>query len=399
MFRNTNLSNLRESLLEGNKDHLLNQARSDVAKQELLVESLHKCIGDLQQQTEMQRLALQDAQYRFVESGREQVRLQEELSMKEKVLRNTQIRNMHEMGEIKRAQEHRVDEVSVQKLRENHETIQQLASQLQQMQEQMSSMSDSGDFQDMESNYGGRLSHVSSQLAMIPSSRYLLSRDKRLRHDTLNQSGVQENVFGNQFSTFDAPSDHSQRIQSDDVHRNREAAPESERMKTSHTSEDRQIQGTIPMPTFATKPSTMSSTMPVELPQNYMVGQQKQQISEFKFDKFTNPQFLMWKTRFKTQVTTCSDFPSDAMLWIKEVEMVDFLDELKSSRSVYGKDFPNFEVLDAKSASALNKNHPEFPVQEGGHLRAAESPKRGPVSTRKTDRLHDLRLLSSDWRS
>ena len=37
------------------------------------------------------------------------------------------------------------------------------------------------------------------------------------------------------------------------------------------------------------------------------------------------------------------------------MEMVDSLDELKSSRSVYGKDFPNFEMLDAKIASALNK--------------------------------------------
>ena len=42
--------------------------------------------------------------------------------MEEKILRNTQIRSMHEMGEMKRAQELRVDEVSVQKLRENHET-------------------------------------------------------------------------------------------------------------------------------------------------------------------------------------------------------------------------------------------------------------------------------------
>ena len=37
---------------------------------------------------------------------------------------------MHEMGEIKRAQELRVDEVSVQKFRENQETIQQPTSQL-----------------------------------------------------------------------------------------------------------------------------------------------------------------------------------------------------------------------------------------------------------------------------
>ena len=43
------------------------------------------------------------------------------------------------------------------------------------------------------------------------------------------------------------------------------------------------------------------------------------------------------------------------MLWIKEVEMVDSLTELKSSRPVRGKDFPNFEMLDAKIASALNK--------------------------------------------
>ena len=38
---NASPSNLRGSLLEGNKDHLLNQARSDLAKQELHVESLN----------------------------------------------------------------------------------------------------------------------------------------------------------------------------------------------------------------------------------------------------------------------------------------------------------------------------------------------------------------------
>ena len=36
------------------------------------------------------------------------------------------------------------------------------------------------------------------------------------------------------------------------------------------------------------------------------------------------------------------------MLWIKEVEMVDSLDELKSSRSVSRKKFPKFEMRDAK---------------------------------------------------
>ena len=188
--------------------------------------------------------------------------------------------------ELKRAQELRVDEVSVQKMRENHETIQQFSSQLQQTQEQMNSMNDSGDFQDVGSNFNGRVSHVSSQPAMIPSSHSLLSRDRRLPLDTWNQSGLQENVFGNQFSTFDSPRDFPRGIQSDGVQRNREAVPEAERTKTSHTSEDRHNQGTIPMPTSATRPSTTSSTILVDIPQNFMVEQDRQQISELQFDKF-----------------------------------------------------------------------------------------------------------------
>ena len=51
--------------------------------------------------------------------------------------------------------------------------------------------------------------------------------------------------------------------------------------------------------------------------------------------------FSCWKITFKTQVSSCSDFPSEALLWIKEVEMVDSVDELKSSRSIEGKD-PEF---------------------------------------------------------
>ena len=53
----------------------------------------------------------------MLESRRKQVRLQEELVMKEKALRDTQIRSMHEMGEMKRAQELRVEELSAQKIK------------------------------------------------------------------------------------------------------------------------------------------------------------------------------------------------------------------------------------------------------------------------------------------
>ena len=43
------------------------------------------------------------------------------------------------------------------------------------------------------------------------------------------------------------------------------------------------------------------------------------------------------------------------MQWIKEVELVDSVDELRSSSSTRGIRMPNFEVLDARIASALNK--------------------------------------------
>ena len=49
--------------------------------------------------------------------------------MTEKALRDTQIRSLHEMEELKRAEELGVDEFSAQKLRESHDTTQKLISQ------------------------------------------------------------------------------------------------------------------------------------------------------------------------------------------------------------------------------------------------------------------------------
>ena len=142
--------------------------------------------------------------------------------------------------------------------------------------------------------------------------------------------------------------------------------------------EDERIGSTIPMPTFARKPPTMSSFVTVDIAQSSMVGQQRQQISELQFDKFLTPSsFLCWKIRFRKQVTTCSDFPSEAMLWIKEVEMDGSMEELKSSRSVAGKNFPNFEMLDAKIASALNK------IIQNSHLKRKRSVSRNRKSNKR----------------
>ena len=92
-------------------------------------------------------------------------------------------------------------------------------------------------------------------------------------------------------------------------------------------------------------------------PKNYGADQQRLQISDLHFDKlFTTPAtFACWKIRFKTEVCICSQFPTEAMQWIKEVEIVDSVDDWMSSSSIRGIPMPNFEVLDARIASALSR--------------------------------------------
>ena len=110
------------------------------------------------------------------------------------------------------------------------------------------------------------------------------------------------------------------------------------------------------MPTFARRPSTTSSPLPADIPQNSMVGQQRQQISELQFDKIPFPQSF-----FGVEDTIQKS--SDYQFWFSigcyvvdhRSRDVNSLDELKSSRSVCREDFPNFGMLDAKIASARNK--------------------------------------------
>ena len=62
-------------------------------------------------------------------------------------------------------------------------------------------MNDSGEFQDTESNYGGKNSHVPSQPAVVPSPRSVLSR-RSMPFDTWKLTETQGNVFGNPRSMF-----------------------------------------------------------------------------------------------------------------------------------------------------------------------------------------------------
>ena len=114
----------------------------------------------------------------------------------------------------------------------------------------------------------------------------------------------------------------------------------------------------------------------------YGADQQRLQILDLHFDKFPTPAtFACWKIRFKTEVCTCSQFPTEAMQWIKEVELVDSVDELRSSSSIRGISMPNF-VLDARIASALNKIIHNSQFKRRISLEEQKSPERGPFPSR-----------------
>ena len=94
----------------------LRKRNSEIMKQECKVDSLNTCIRKIKWQAHFQRLAVDDVNCGYEESRREQVRLQEELNLRGKALWNTRTRNKQERRDMRRGQEMRVDEFSMQKI-------------------------------------------------------------------------------------------------------------------------------------------------------------------------------------------------------------------------------------------------------------------------------------------
>ena len=99
-----------------------------------------------------------------------------------------------------------------------------------------------------------------------------------------------------------------------------------------HVTSERQNPDTALDPRCQSGTSARNSFDPQEgrFSKDYGADQQRLQISDLHFDKFPNPATIAcWKIRFKTEVCSCSQLPTDVILWIKEVEMVDSVDDLK----------------------------------------------------------------------
>ena len=297
------------------------------------------------------------------------------------------MKSLNEMEELKRFQGSTFDTFSRRKLIDNQDTIHELTTKIQELQNEGHCMNDSRDFKDAESVRSGQ-SHVPSQQALLPPYRDpggMLSR-KDKPPDMWDTHVLSGNVFANLTASSSTPYPQESNPWVSNV--------------SEHTSPHEMSESQTPVQDQRCQsgPSARNSVVPSEgrFSKNCGADQQRLQISDLHFEKFPTPAtFACWKIRFKTEVCTCSQFPTEAMLWIKEVEMTESVDALKSSCSVRGIRLPKFEVLDAKIASALNRIIHHTTVQEKGKSGGTESPQKGPFLSWKTDRLLDL--LPGHW--
>ena len=291
------------------------------------------------------------------------------------------------MEELKKFQSSSFDTIARRRLIEDQDTILELTGKIQELQNEINCMNDSRDFQDAESVRSGH-SHVTSQPVSFPPHRDpggLLSRSARMPSRRKGPPSIgthmvyRKTFFADPVASSTAPYPQELNPWS------------SGRVEPIHSStvEKSEKQTQVQDQRCQSGPSAKNSVIPSEGDslKNYGADQQRLQISDLHFDKFPTPAtFACWKIRFKTEVCTCSQFPTEAMQWIKEVELVDSVDFVINKRIR----MPDFEVLDARIASALNRIIHNSHFKKEVSVWRKKKPKIGPFPSRKTDCLPDL---------
>ena len=296
--------------------------------------------------------------------------LQGQLWRQKLEFREAHQQSLTEMEELRKFQSSTFDTIARRKLIEDQNTILELSGRVQELQNEVNCMNDSKDFQDAESVRSGN-SHVTSRPVSFPPHPI---PEGMLRHSFVSPSRKKgppsiwdtHGISGNVFADPHASSSIEEPLHSSTV----------EKSERQEQNQDLRSQS---------GPSAKNSVIfsGGNYSKNYGADQQRLQISDLHFDKFPTPAtFALWKIRFKTEVCTCSQFPTEAMQWIKEVELVDSVDELRSSSSFRDISMPNFEVLDARIASALNKIIHNSHFKRRISLEEQKGPERGPFPSR-----------------
>ena len=287
--------------------------------------------------------------------------LQEELLRQQQESREVHQQDLMKHLELQKFQNSAFDEFTQKKFIEDQKTILELSGRLQELQNEVNFMNDSKNFMDGESTCSGN-PHVTSPpglflrhppLEGLLKPAFISQRQDEEPPNIWDTSGRSGNVFAHPQASSSAP--YSQELNSSKWNTWRKTTEEPIHMsiaeKSGRPKQDSDLR-------CQSGPSAKNSVLCSggDASKNYGADQQRLQISDLHFDKFPTPAtFACWKIKFKTEVCTCSQFHTEAMQWIKEVELADSVDDLRSSSSIRSIPLPDFEVLDARIVSALNK--------------------------------------------
>ena len=220
--------------------------------------------------------------------------------------------SLTEMEELRKFQSSTFDTLARRKLIEDQNTIMEFSGRVQELQNEVNCMNDSKDFQDAESVRSGN-SHVTSQPMSFPAhptpegmSRHSFVSPRRKEGPPCiwDTHGISGNVFANPDASSSAPYPQELNPWGTTIEEPLHMST-AEKSGRPEQNQDPRCQSGPPA-----KDSVIFSGG--DSSKNYGADQQRLQISDLHFDKFLTPAtFACWKIRFKTEVCTCSQFPTE----------------------------------------------------------------------------------------
>ena len=306
--------------------------------------------------------------------------------------------NLTEVEELRKLQSSTSDTIARRKLIEDQNTILELSGRVQEQQNEVNCMNDSKDFQDAESVRSGN-SHVTSRPMSFPPHpvpegmfrhSFVSPRRKEGPPSIWDTHGISGNVFANPPASSSAPYPQELNQWSASV----EEPLHSSTVEKSERPEQNQDLRCQSGP--SAKDSVILSVG--DYSKNYEADQQRLQISDLHFDKFPHQlRLLAGRSDSRPRYVLVHNSPTEAVQWIKEVEMVDSVDDWRSSPSMRGISMPKLEVPDARIASALNKIIRNSHFKRRNSLEEQKAQKQEPFPSWQADCLLDLRLLLGHW--
>ena len=275
-------------LLERQREHIVADCQAEIRKHEFHADYDRRSIQKFNKMIESQKEEVCRAHQGDERLRQDHKLLHEQLLKQNWDLREAHEKSLNEMEKLKRFQGSTFDTIARRKLVEDQDAILELTSKIQELQNEINCMNDSRDFQDAESVRSGH-SHVTSQPVSFPphpDPGGMLSRSVGMpsRKDgppsIWDTHGISGNVFANPAASSSAPYPQELNQWS------------SQKSKPIHSSQavKNEIQTSVQDQRCQSGPSAKSSIIPSEgdSSKNYGADQQRLQISDLHFDKFTH---------------------------------------------------------------------------------------------------------------